>query len=110
MLECALIGLTGPETAVTLCVSKANSGSTRRRSINEGEAGLIARNATLTRFRAASVPPFGQQARATASIAAGAIIALQPAQIERPGSPSITCWRSKGRSPGFHSDAVWTTR
>jgi hypothetical protein len=22
----------------------------------------------------------------------------------------MTCWRSKGRSPGFQSDAVWTTR
>src|SRR3954447_16010319 len=36
---------------------KANSGSTRRRSINEGEGGLNARNATLTGFRAASLPP-----------------------------------------------------
>ena len=36
--------------------------------------------------------------------------ATEPAQIERPGSPSITCWRSKGRSPGFQSGAVWTTR
>ena len=54
--------------------------------------------------------PFGQQARSTASIAAGAIIGLEPSQIERPGSPSMTCWRSKGRSPGFQSDAVWTTR
>ena len=35
---------------------------------------------------------------------------LEPSQIERPGSPSMTCWRSKGRSPGFQSDAVWTTR
>ena len=40
----------------------------------------------------------------------GAIIGLEPSQIERPGSPSMTCWRSKGRSPGFQSDAVWTTR
>ncbi len=31
-------------------------------------------------------------------------------QIESPGSPSMTCWRSTGRSPGFQSDAVWTTR
>ena len=45
-----------------------------------------------------------------ASVAAGAIIGLEPSQIERPGSPSMTCWRSKGRSPGFQSDAVWTTR
>ena len=30
-------------------------------------------------------------------------------QIESPGSPSMTCWRSTGRSPGFQSDAVWTT-
>ena len=67
---------------------KATSGSTRRRSINEGEGGLVP----------------------TASIAAGAIIGLEPSQIERPGSPSMTCWRSKGRSPGFQSDAVWTTR
>ena len=42
---------------------RANSGNTRRGSINEGERGLNARNATLTGFRAASVPPFGQQAR-----------------------------------------------
>jgi len=21
----------------------------------------------------------------------------------------MTCWRSKGRSPGFQSDAAWTT-
>ena len=34
----------------------------------------------------------------------------EPSQIERPGSPSMTCWRSRGRSPGFQSDAVWTTR
>jgi len=34
---------------------KANSGSTRRRSINEGVGGLNARNATLTGFRAASL-------------------------------------------------------
>ena len=40
----------------------------------------------------------------------GSIIGLEPSQIERPGSPSMTCWRSKGRSPGFQSDAVWTTR
>jgi len=47
---------------------------------------------------------------AAAAVAARAIIALEPSQIERPGSPSMTCWRSKGRSPGFQSDAVWTTR
>ena len=41
---------------------------------------------------------------------AGAMIGLEPTQIERPGSPSMTCWRSNGRSPGFQSDAVWTTR
>ena len=52
----------------------------------------------------------GASAVPTASIAAGAIIGLEPSQIERPGSPSMTCWRSKGRSPGFQSDAVWTTR
>src|SRR4051794_27168119 len=40
----------------------------------------------------------------------GRIIGLEPSQIERPGSPSLTCWRSSGRSPGFQSDAVWTTR
>jgi hypothetical protein len=33
-----------------------------------------------------------------------------PPQIDRPGSPSMTCWSSTGRSPGFQSDAVWTTR
>ena len=37
-------------------------------------------------------------------------LGLEPSQIERPGSPSRTFWRSNGRSPGFHSDAVWTTR
>jgi arylsulfatase len=35
---------------------------------------------------------------------------MEPSQIERPGSPSMTSWRSTGRSPGFQSDAVWTTR
>ena len=78
---------------------------------NEGEGGVNSRNATLTGFRAASVPPLRTaSAVPTTSIAAGAIIALEPSQIERPGSPSMTCWRSKGRSPGFQSDAVWTTR
>src|SRR5215472_13631063 len=46
-------------------------------------------------------PPWTARAGPTGSIAAGAIIALEPSQIERPGSPSMTCWRSKGRSPGF---------
>jgi len=40
----------------------------------------------------------------------GRRVGLEPSQIERPGSPSMNCWRSKGRSPGFQSDAVWTTR
>ena len=35
---------------------------------------------------------------------------LEQSQIESPGSPSMTCWRSTGRSPGFQSDAVCTTR
>lgn len=48
--------------------------------------------------------------RSPSPAAAGAIIGLEPSQIERPGSPSMTRWRSTGRSPGFQSDAVWTTR
>jgi|SRR5579871_4067433 len=77
--------------------------------LHEGEGGLNARNAIRvprsfrSPLRTASAVP-------TARIAAGAIIALEPSQIERPGSPSMTCWRSKGRSPAFQSDAVWTTR
>ena len=31
-------------------------------------------------------------------------------QIASPGSPSRTCWMSRGRSFGPHSLAVWTTR
>jgi len=56
------------------------------------------------------LPAMGMLWLMTRAVAMEAIIGLEPSQIERPGSPSMTCWRSKGRSPGFQSDAVWTTR
>jgi len=60
---------------------------------------------------AATAGKTGAQAKAApAPGSAPAGNGRERSQIERPGSPSMTSWRSCGRSPGFQSDAVWTTR